>query len=156
MAEKKERKKAEKRAKPAVSGGQAPAEKKEKPHAKKGKRVLRVKRWIMRKHLPLFRGRFGVKSIRKRSIEKWQKWHHPRGKDVHRTQEDGAWPKPGYRTRKEIRFLHPSGYKEVLVRNMKEISGLKDCAVRIASAIGEKKRKLMIAEAKKQGLKIIN
>ncbi len=157
MAEKKEKKRSAKNAEAhAKKPVAASAEKKEKTAARKTKAVLKAQRLLKRKHLPTFRGRFGVKSIRRKGIEKWQKWRHPIGRDVHRTQEDGAWPKPGYRSRKEIRFLHPSGYKEVLVRNPQEILGLKDCIVKIAATVGKKKRKQMIAEANKIGLRIAN
>jgi large subunit ribosomal protein L32e len=147
MAEKKETKKTAK---------ETPKPKAEKKIVKKDKAFLKARRLLKKKHLPLFRGRFGVKSIRKKSIEKWQKWRRPRGEDVQRNQEDGARPGIGYGSRKEIRFLHPSGYKEVLVKNQKELVGLKDCIVRIAATIGKRKRKLIIAEAKKAGLKIAN
>jgi len=125
-------------------------------HAKRDKKTLRLQRLLKRKHLPIFRGRFGVKSIRKKSIEKWQKWRKSRGEDTQRNQEDGAIPNSGYRTNREIRFLHPSGYREVMVRNLNEAKGLKDCIARIAAGIGKKKKKLIIEELKKNNLRIAN
>lgn len=152
---KKEEKKAAKKTAEKKEAQKKQHEHKEK-HAKKDKKMLHLRKLLKRKHLPIFRGRFGVKSIRRKSIEKWQKWRKPRGEDIRRNQEDGARPKTGYRTSKEIRFLHPSGYREAMVRNLKEVSGLKDCIIRISAGIGAKKRKLIVAEAKKNNLKIAN
>ena len=52
------------------------------------------------------------------------KWRRPRGKTSKmRRYEAGkpAMPSIGYRTPRATRGLHPSGYKDVLVNNMKEL-----------------------------------
>jgi len=46
--------------------------------------------------------------------------------------------------------------KEVLVYSLKELAGLKNVAVRISAGIGKKKKIVIVAEAKKLGLRILN
>jgi hypothetical protein len=72
-----------------------------------------------------------------------------------------GWPptvSAGYKGPKVARGLHPSGYKEVLVHNAKEISKVdpKTEAARIAHTVGKKKRVQIIAEAKKKKVFILN
>jgi outer membrane biosynthesis protein TonB len=72
-----------------------------------------------------------------------------------------GWPPTvsvGYKGPKVARGLHPSGYKEVLVHNAKEISNIdpKTEAARIAHTVGKKKRVQIIAEAKKKKVFILN
>lgn len=135
---------------------QTAVHKEKKSFAKPSKDILKKRALIKRKHLPSFMGRFGKECIRSNKIRKWQRWRKPRGEDIVRYKEDGARPKAGYRTPNLIRYLHPSGYKEIMVHNPKELAGLKEVIVRIAGAVGKKKRKIIIAEAKKAGLKLAN
>ena len=56
------------------------------------------------------------------------------------------------------RGLHPSGYKDVLVNNMKELEAL-DCeteAARISATIGKRKKELMLEKASELGIKVLN
>ncbi|MBU1939507.1 MAG: eL32 family ribosomal protein [Candidatus Diapherotrites archaeon] len=112
---------------------------------------------------PIFRGRFGKKWMRKKSKAKWNKWRVTRGIDIRHNAEDGAMPKPGYGTARELKFMHPSGYEDVLVRNVTEIKAIgaakgkgNEKAVRIASGVGRKKRNEIIVIANKMKLKVIN
>ena len=88
-------------------------------------------------------------------------WRRPRGLDnkVRRTIK-GWHPMPsfGYMGPKIARGLHPSGYEEILVHNVAEVNCVKPetQAIRIAHTVGMKKRVLIIAEAKKLGLTILN
>ena len=87
------------------------------------------------------------------------RWRKPRGthnKKRMKFQFMGALPKIGYRNPPSIRGLHPSGKREVLVNNAKEIEGLKDVVLRIASAVGGKKRKVIEEKAKELHLRIVN
>jgi len=90
-----------------------------------------------------------------------ESWRRPRG--LHskvRIEEKGkpARPKIGWGNPKEIRGLHPSGYKEVLVRNLDDLKNVnpEKEAIRIASVVGKKKRKIIIEEAKKRNIWILN
>ncbi|MCX8158561.1 MAG: eL32 family ribosomal protein [Candidatus Diapherotrites archaeon] len=113
---------------------------------------------IKKKRKPVFRGRFGNRKLRRKSITKWDKWRKPRGMDIKRKKEDGRYPDSGYRTCKEIRYLHPCGLKEIIVRNLKDLENLKnkEVAIRIASAVGKRKRQEIIKKAEEMQLKVIN
>ncbi len=112
---------------------------------------------LEKSRLPSFKGRFGVESIRNPNKKKWSKWRKPRGIDIQRTQEDGARPNIGYRRPNAIRTLHPSGYREVLVFNPKGLQLLeKTTAARISGTVGKRKRQLILDEAQKLGVRIIN
>jgi large subunit ribosomal protein L32e len=89
------------------------------------------------------------------------KWRRPRGKTSKmRRYEAGkpAMPSIGYRTPKDTRGLHPSGFKDVLVRNMKELESLDPVkeAGRISASIGKRKKDLMLNKASELGIKILN
>ncbi|MCL2114900.1 MAG: 50S ribosomal protein L32e [Methanobrevibacter sp.] len=89
------------------------------------------------------------------------KWRRPRGKTSKmRRYESGkpAMPSIGYGSPKSTRGLHPSGYKDVLVRNMSELENLDPSteAGRISASIGNKKKELMLTKASELGIKILN
>ena len=110
-----------------------------------------------KKKLPIIRGRFGQKQFRRKSKKKWQKWRNTKGIDLLRRREDGAYPKTGYRTEKSIRGLHPSGYKEVLVHNPKELEGIgKEEAARIGATVGKKKRIEIVKKAESMEIVVLN
>jgi large subunit ribosomal protein L32e len=72
-----------------------------------------------------------------------------------------GWPKSpaiGYRGPKETRRLHPSGYVEVLVRNVDDVSGVdpETQAVRIGHTVGARKRVEVLARADELGIHVIN
>ena len=52
------------------------------------------------------------------------RWRKPRGVDSKLRQKEkskGCIPKVGYRSPKSTRYLHPSGFKEVLVYNVNDL-----------------------------------
>ncbi len=125
---------------------------------KKSARVQKAQALLKgKKHKPNFRGRWGKKSIRNISKPKWQKWRKPRGIDIQRTNNDGAWPKPGYGTPKAVKHLHPSGFETVLVHNVHELQELTDGqACLIAGTVGAKKREAIVVKAEEKGIKVLN
>lgn len=128
-----------------------------KKKRKELKAVLRKIKKKSGKKIPSIRGRFGQRPIRKISNKKWQRWRKPRGIDIRRHQQDGAWPKTGYKTDSDIRGMHPSGYFEVYVSNVKELKEVDNkFAVRIKSKVGKKTRIEIRKEAEKLDLKILN
>lgn len=112
----------------------------------------------VKKKLPTFRGRFGKKNIRRKSKAKWDKWRKPRGIDLDRGLEHGYTPKIGYKTKSEIRGIHPSGYSEVRVENIKQLENInsKKEAVKIGSTVGKRKRNEIIKKANEKGIWILN
>jgi large subunit ribosomal protein L32e len=87
------------------------------------------------------------------------RWRKPRGthnKKRMKFKFMGASPKIGYRNPESMRDLHPSGMREAYVSNPKDLEGLKDVVLRIASSVGGKKRKLIEEKAKALHLRIVN
>ena len=88
-------------------------------------------------------------------------WRKPRGVDNKkriRKAWAGASPRVGYRNSTLIRDVHPSGMREVLVRNFTDLESAKGQKVvlRLASTIGAKKRAIMLTKAKEMKLKVLN
>ena len=89
------------------------------------------------------------------------KWRKPRGKQNKQRLHKKGKPKVvrvGYKAPKDLRFLHPSGYYEVVVYNIKDLEKInkEKEAIRIASSVGKKKREKIIQKAKELGIKILN
>jgi len=87
------------------------------------------------------------------------RWRKPRGthnKKRMKFQWAGASPKIGYRNAPELRDLHPSGMREVLVFNPAGLEGLKDVVVRISSTVGARKRAVVEERAKALELRVVN
>lgn len=90
-----------------------------------------------------------------------ENWRKPKGIDSHMRLQIKGWPaivKIGYRGPRIARYLHPSGYRDVIVHNVKELTMLdpsKDAA-RIASTVGARKRALILQKAKELGIKVLN
>jgi large subunit ribosomal protein L32e len=90
-----------------------------------------------------------------------ESWRRPRGKDSKmRLQKRGRPPlvKIGYRTPRKFRGLHPSGFREVLISNIKEIEGLDPSihALRLAGTLGRKTREKIYEKAVELGFKVLN
>ncbi|MCX6804382.1 MAG: hypothetical protein NTY48_07510 [Candidatus Diapherotrites archaeon] len=111
-----------------------------------------------KRNIPTFRGRFGKKNIRRKSIAKWDKWRKPHGIDLDKGLQHGFRPKIGYGNEKEIRFIHPSGYREVLVCNMNDIVKLnpKTEAARFSATLGKRKRNEIMKKANEKGIWVLN
>jgi large subunit ribosomal protein L32e len=88
-------------------------------------------------------------------------WRNPVGKHSKvRLEKKHAAPKPkaGYRTDKEIRGKHPSGYEDVLVHNTDDLEelDLETEAARIASKVGGRKKADIIEKADEEDIKVLN
>jgi len=90
-----------------------------------------------------------------------ENWRKPKGIDSHMRKQKKGWPKlvkVGYRGPRAARYLHPSGYYDILVHNVAELNKLdnKKDAARIASAVGKRKRKEIMEKAKTLKIKVLN
>ncbi|MFH1788303.1 MAG: eL32 family ribosomal protein [Candidatus Altiarchaeota archaeon] len=96
-------------------------------------------------------------SIRKRIPDRWRR---PRGidsKQIEGKRGKGALPSIGYGSPKKTLGLHPSGLAPVRVRNIKELSALKEgSGAIIASQVGRRKRNIIIKEANKLKITVLN
>jgi len=144
--------------------GKTKAEK-EKPEKKvvkvsKSSKVKALSARVRAKRRRLFRGRFGKKSIRKISNKKWQKWRRPKGIDIYFNIEDGLVPDTGYRTDRAIRFVHPSGYREKLVRNVAELEAIESekefVAARLSGKLGKRKKRMILGRADELKIAVLN
>ena len=86
-------------------------------------------------------------------------WRKPQGLHNKLRQQiaaKGKLVRPGYGSPKAVRGFHPCGLREVLVNNVKELEKAEGCAVRIASAVGRRKRLEILARAEQMSLKVLN
>jgi len=110
----------------------------------------------MRKH-----PKFNVpNSDRKKRVK--DRWRKPRGIDNKKRVGKkimGASPNVGWRSARDDRGFHPSGAKEVLIRSIKDLESLQKgdkIALRIAAAVGAKKKSAIVEKAKAMGFAVLN
>lgn len=92
-----------------------------------------------------------------------KKWRKPHGIDNRvRRQDGGAIKKPGkrYMTDARIKHLNPTGFREVLVENVKDLEPLKmnnqHYAAVIRHAVGAKKRAMIVQAAEEFDIVVLN
>ena len=90
-----------------------------------------------------------------------QKWRRPRG--IHsKMRRHFKYRIPvvqvGFRGPASVRGLHPSGFEEVLVYNVKNIENVnpKTQSIRISSKVGDKKRETMVKKADEMNIRVFN
>lgn len=88
-----------------------------------------------------------------------ERWRRPRGVDSKKRAKfayAGASPRIGYKNAMEVRGMHPSGLFEILVHNAKELGEAGEKAVRIAHAVGKKKREQIKKLAAEMKVRVLN
>ena len=88
-------------------------------------------------------------------------WRKPKGGHSRaRLKKKGAnpLPKAGYRTNKEARGKHPSGYKEVIVHNADELEKIdpETEAARIGGTVGGRKKQTILDKADDKEIHVLN
>jgi len=88
-------------------------------------------------------------------------WRKPDGIDSKMRRKKKGWPKSvevGYRGPKAVRGLHPSGYAEVLIRTVDDVDRVdpKTQAIRIARAVGARKRIEITSRAREKDIHVLN
>ncbi|MCD6591026.1 MAG: 50S ribosomal protein L32e [Candidatus Aenigmarchaeota archaeon] len=90
-----------------------------------------------------------------------EKWRKPRGINSKlriRKKSKGKVPSPGYGSPRLVKGLNSEGYREILVRNVRDLEKInpKEEIAVIASGVGKKKRFEIIEKALKKNIKIGN
>jgi large subunit ribosomal protein L32e len=87
-------------------------------------------------------------------------WRKPKGIDNHMRLKKKGWPKSvtvGYRSPKKIRGLHPSGFNEILVHNIKDLDAIQpQQAIRIGQTVGRRKRSAIVDKAQELTIHVLN
>ncbi|PSQ15454.1 50S ribosomal protein L32e [Halobacteriales archaeon QS_8_69_26] len=88
-------------------------------------------------------------------------WRRPRGihsKQRERVKGKGAVVEAGHRSPAAVRGKHPSGFEEVRVHRPDDLDGVDPDseAVRIASAVGGRKRERIEDRAQEMGVRVLN
>lgn len=121
------------------------------------------------KELKLLRERLRKKKPRFLNLARWwhkacvKSWRKPRGIDNKQRLKLKSRPKAptvGYRNPDEIRGLHPSGRKPVIVHNVRELESVaasgEPVIVYIASTVGKKKRAEIEERARGLSIRLAN
>ena len=88
-------------------------------------------------------------------------WRAPRGlqsKQRRKYAAKGALAQVGYGSPVAVKSLHPSGYVDVLISSLPELELVDPSyeAIRIARAVGTKKKTMILAKAEELGIKVLN
>ncbi len=116
------------------------------------------KRKELKKRIPTFK-RVNASRYPRKLGDIWRKQRGRHNKIRRAIKGAGAKVSIGYGTLKEARNVHPAGYIEIIVNNVKDLDKIKDPskeAIRIASKVGLKKRLEILKEAKKRKIHILN
>lgn len=105
---------------------------------------------------PEFR-RWGSQNL-KRLKPSWRRARGLHSKIRAKKKNKVKAPTVGYGAPKEMRYLHPSGFREVLVSNVNELQKVdtKTEAVKIAHSVGKRKRVEIVKKAEELKIKVLN
>jgi|YelNatPaOPRAMG01_1025707.scaffolds.fasta_scaffold25099_3 large subunit ribosomal protein L32e len=120
-------------------------------------RVETKKKLARRKGKPAFRRQESWRYVRL-----GPSWRRPKGIDNKMRLSRKGWPKTvnvGYRSPRQIRGVHPSGLRPVLVSSLKEMKELGEkegVIVVISGRVGNRLKRILTEEARALGLRVAN
>ena len=119
------------------------------------KRLMKLKKNISKKR-PKFSKFESWRLVRVKDY-----WRRPTGIDNKMRQKRKGWPKSvkvGYGSPKAVRGLHPSGFEEVAVFNVGDLTIVdpETQVARIGGSVGARKRTAIVAEAVNLGIRVLN
>lgn len=90
-----------------------------------------------------------------------ESWRKARGLDSKMRKNVKGWPpspNKGYRNQKDVRGLHPSGFREVRVVGIHDLEKIdpESEAIKIGHTVGEKKRTQIVNTAREMGIYVLN
>lgn len=103
------------------------------------------------------RKKFKRRDSHRKNLE--EKWRRPKGRDSKlRLGKKGRGKKPSPGHGSPNKGVHPSGYREVLVRNPNDLDKIdpKGEAARISSRVGGRKEETIRERADEEEIKILN
>jgi len=88
----------------------------------------------------------------------WRKARGMQSKIRRKEKSKFKSPNVGYGAPRNLRFVHPSGFREVLIHNLKELEKIDSNkqAVKIAHTVGGKKRAEILKRAEDLKIKVLN
>ena len=112
----------------------------------------------------IIKKRAGAREFRRTNWFKFKRvgtfWRKPRGDDSkikRKVAGHTPMPSPGFRSPKEVRGLHPSGFAVSVVHNEKELRAVPSGrAVYLSSGMGRRKREALLEVARELKLKVLN
>jgi len=119
------------------------------------RRLLKIRKQQKSKK-PAFRRADGHKK--KKLDVNWRRPRGLQGKLRKKIAAKGAVVQIGYGSPRAVKGLHPSGFEDVLVRNLDDLQLINpaDQAARIARTIGVRKRLIIEEIAADRGIKVLN
>lgn len=124
--------------------------------------LLRERRRLQRKIAGKWKPRFlRYLSWRFWKFERREYWRKPKGIDNKMRLKLKGYPPSagsGYGTPRDVRGLHPSGLKPVVVSSESDLEGLNpsEHIVYIASSVGLRKRMVLASKAREAGFRVAN
>jgi large subunit ribosomal protein L32e len=97
-------------------------------------------------------------AIYKRLGLKWRASKGIHSKMRKHKKEAGHQPRPGYGSPRSVEGLHPSGFAEVMIYNVKGLDGInpQKQACRVSATVGKKKKQEIMKRANELKIKVLN
>jgi len=119
------------------------------------RRLFNVRK-VQKGQKPLFKRTCSHKF--KRLDTNWRRPRGSQGKQRRKYVSKGAIAQVGYGSPVAVKGLHPSGYSDVLISSTSELELVDSSyeAIRVAAAIGARKKAVIVAKAEELGIRVLN